>query len=226
MTVTDWGQIVTDSLLDLWARFIGFLPSLIGALLVLVIGWIVAEAIGRLVRKLIEVLRVDSALSKTVVKDVVEKSGLSLNLSKFLGEVVKWFLLLVFFIAATDILGLSRVGKFLDDVLQYLPNLVIAILILLVGVLFARFAKQVARSSIKAAGFESGDLLGAITQWVIWIFALSAALVQLGVAVFLVQTIITGIIAMLALAGGLAFGLGGRDHAKEILDKIKSDISR
>ena len=138
--------------------------------------------------------------------------------------VVKWFLLLAIFLAAADILGLSQISSFLNDVLLYIPNVVAAAAILLVGTLVAGFISRLVRHSVQAAGLASSDMLGSVAQWAIMVFTVLAALYQLNVAAAFVQTLFTGFIAMVAIAGGLAFGLGGKEHASKVLNKIERDI--
>ncbi|MBU2229194.1 hypothetical protein KJ810_02180, partial [Patescibacteria group bacterium] len=138
-TIQTWGETISLSFQDLWVRFINFLPSLIGALLVIIIGWIIAAALGRLVAKLLNKLWLDKALRKIRIGEIFEKAGVPFNVSNSLGFLVKWFLIIVSMMAAADILKLSQVTEFLNRVLLYIPNVVIAVIILLVGVLFANF---------------------------------------------------------------------------------------
>jgi hypothetical protein len=147
-----------------------------------------------------------------------------LSISGTISWLVKWFLLLVIFLAASNILNLNQVSDFLNQVLLYIPNVIAGAAILLVGSMVASFLARLVKHSVQAAGLASADLLGTVTQWAIMIFTILATLAQLNVATAFVQTLFTGIIAMLAIAGGLAFGLGGREHASRALDKIERDI--
>jgi len=126
--------------------------------------------------------------------------------------------------AATDILGLTQVTAFLQVVLQYLPNVIVAALILLVGAMFAEFMQRLVRASVDAAGMMSAGFLGSIAKWSILIFALFAALDQLGVARSFIITLLQGFVAMLAIAGGLAFGLGGQNAARDFVGKIRDEM--
>lgn len=224
MTIQDWGLAITDSLIDLWVRFINFVPLLVGALVVFLIGWFVAVALGKLVTQVLRTLRVDQVLDNAGLRNTLDKANVKGTVSGFLGALVKWFLLIAFLIAATDILGLQQVGIFLNSVLLYIPQLVIAVIILLVAVLLSRFVVNIIQASVKAAGFNYGNFLATVAKWAIMIFAFLAALDQLGVAPALVRTLFTGIIALIAIAGGLAFGLGGKDIAAEFLNKVRHEI--
>jgi hypothetical protein len=225
-TIQTWGDTVSSSFQDLWVRFIDFLPSLVGALLVIIIGWMIASALGKLVAKLLKKLWLDKALKKIRIGEVFEKAGVPFNISNSLGFLVKWFLIIVFMLAAADILRLTQVTEFLNRVLLYIPNVVIAVVIMLVGVLFANFLAQIIEHGVKAARLEAGHFLAGIAKWAIIIFATLAALVQLGIASSLLQILFTGLIAMLAIAGGLAFGLGGRQHAEKVLSNLEKDLKR
>jgi len=224
-SVQTWGEAISTSLLGLWIRFIDFLPSLIGALLVFFMGLIVAIALGKVAEKIIKVIRIDQVVDKMSFSEKFRSSGIKLSVSKFFGELVKWFLVLVFLMAATDILGLDQVTNFLNSIILYIPNVLVAVIILSVAFILGGFAYSFIRSSTKAAGIMSASLLAAISRWSIIIFGLLAALIQLGIAVSLVNTIFIGLVAALSLASGLAFGLGGKEEAASILKNLREGLS-
>jgi len=224
MVIQTWTEVVTASLQTLWAGFIGFLPSLLGAIIVFIIGWIIAVLLGKLAAQIIKTLRVDQVLEKMGFKKSFERANLKLDSSKFFGELVRWFFIIVFLMAATDILGLYQVTEFLRRVLLYIPQLIVAVLILLTAVLIANFMQKLVKASVDAAGFGASNFLATLTKWSILVFAGLAALLQLGIVPSLIQTIFTGVIAALVIAAGLAFGLGGKDFATEVLGKIKRDV--
>lgn len=224
--VQTWGEAITMSLLGLWDRFIVFLPSLIGALLVFFLGLIVAVALGKVAEKLINLLRIDQVIDKMKLGERFKDSGIQIKVSKFFGELVRWFLILVFLMASTDILNLTQVSEFLNSVILYIPNIVIATIILSVAFLFGNFVFHTVRSSTRIAGVVSASFLATFAKWSIVIFGLLAALIQLGIAVSLVNTIFIGLIAALSLAFGLAFGLGGREEAGLLLKKIREDLTK
>ena len=224
-SVQTWGEAITVSLINLWDRFINFVPSLVGAVLVFVAGWIVAVALGKVVEHIVKMVKIDDVMEKAGTKARLEKAGVSLNVAKFIGGLVKWFLVLVFLMAATDILKLVQVTNFLNSIILYLPNVVVAAVILAVAFLVANFVYAVVKGSTKVAGLVSATLLATIAKWAIVIFGFLAALIQLGIATSLINTLFIGFVAMLALAGGLAFGLGGKDEAATILRKIRQEIT-
>lgn len=219
-----YSSAVTDSLRSLYERLIGFLPMFLVAIIVLIVGWIVAVFVAKLVRQVLHSLKLDEVGDKLGLDELSSRTGMKLSVSGAVSWLVKWFLLLAIFLAASDILGLSQISAFLNSVLAYIPNVIAAAAIMLVGTMVAQFLARLVRHSVKAAGLRSADLLGSITQWAIMVFTFLATLDQLGVASTFVQTLFTGIIAMLAIAGGLAFGLGGKDHASKVLDTVERDI--
>jgi hypothetical protein len=219
------GQAITGPLADLWERFANYFPLLVGALLVFFLGLIVASALGKVAEKIINVLRIDQAVEKLKVGEKFKHAGFEIKVSHFFGELVKWFLILVFLMASTDILGLGQVTIFLNEIIWYVPNIVVATVILSIAFLLGNFVYHVVRSSTKVAGVISASLLAIISKWAIVIFGLLAALAQLGIMANFIYTIFTGLVAMLALAGGLAFGLGGKDEAALILKKLREELT-
>ncbi|MAF20384.1 MAG: hypothetical protein CMI55_01740 [Parcubacteria group bacterium] len=225
MAIQTWTEVITSSLQTLWIGFVGFVPSLLGAIIVFIIGWVIAALLGRLAAQIIGVLRIDSILEKIGFKKSLSRANLKLDSGKFIGELVKWFFIIVFLMAATDILRLPQVTEFLRKVLLYIPQLIVAVLILLAAVLIANFLQRLVKASVEAAGFGSANFLGSVTKWAILVFAILAALLQLGIVPSLIQTLFTGVVAALVISSGLAFGLGGKELATQILNKLKRDVS-
>lgn len=225
-SVQTWGEAITMSLIGLWERFFSFLPSLLGALLVFFFGLIVAIALGKVAEKLIAIIRIDQIIEKMSFGEKFKEAGIKIKVSRFFGELVKWFLVLVFLMAATDILHLTQVSQFLNSVILYIPNIVIATIILSVAFLLGNFVFHAVRSSTRVAGVMSASFLAIIAKWSIIIFGLLAALIQLGIAASLVNTIFIGLVAAFSIAFGLAFGIGGKDEAGLLLKKIREDLTK
>lgn len=224
MVLQTWGDVIVASLQQSWAAVADFVPLFIGAAVVFIVGWIVAVALGKVVAEIMRVLRVDALLRQLDVERALERGGVRLNSGAFIGALVKWFLIIVFLLAAVNILGLSQVSDFLRQVLLYIPNVVVAALILLIALKVAEVVERAVKSSVEAAGMR-GAVVGVVARWAIWVFAVIAALLQLGVATVLLQTLVTGLVAMLALAFGLAFGLGGRDAAASFIDRLRREVA-
>ena len=148
-----------------------------------------------------------------------------MNSGAFLGGLVKWFIIIVFLVASLEVLGLTQVNIFLQEVvLLYVPQVIVAVLILLVVAVIAEVARNVVAGAAKAADMLSANLLGSVAKWAIWIFAILAALNQLGVATAFVQTLFTGVIVALSLGFGLAFGLGGQKSAADYVERLRGEV--
>lgn len=221
-----WSDVLTASFQDLWMGVISFAPKFIVAIVIFMAGWFLAAFLGKVIGQAVRALKVDKLLQSAGFEDTLTKAGFKLDVGAFIGGLVKWFILIVVLVATLDVLGLSQVNEFLSGVvLSYLPNVIVAALILIVATVLADTTQKVVVGSAKAAGVTSAGFLGAVAKWAIWIFALLAALYQLGVAGVFAQTLFTGIIAMIVIAGGLAFGLGGKDMAARALDKMSDELN-
>ena len=224
MFIQNWVSAFVDSLLNVWYGVADFLPKLIIALIIFAIGWVLAALLEKLVESIFKSLRVDSALKSAGLEDVVKRSGHSLNSGMFVGALVKWFVVVVFLMSAFDAIGLAQVNGFLHDIVGYLPTIIVSVLILMVAVVVANAMQKLVVASAHAAHVKSAELLGRVTKWSIWIFALLTALYNLGVAPALIQTVVMAVFAGAALALGLAFGLGGKEVAQKWLEKTSSNI--
>ncbi len=224
MAIQTWTEVVTASLQSLWTGFMDFLPIFLGAIIVFIIGWIIAVLLGKLTTQIVRSLRIDQILEKIGFRKSLEKANLKLDSGNFFGELVRWFFIIVFLMASTDILGLSEVTIFLKTVLLYIPQLVVAVIILLIAVLVSNFLQKLVKASVEAAGLKSANFLGAVTKWSILVFAFLAALLQLGIVPSLIQTLFTGFVAALTLGIGLSFGLGGKESAAEFLNNLKKEV--
>jgi len=225
MLVQESVGFLQQSFYDLWSAVIAYVPNIVVATLIFIIGWVIGAIIGRIVAQVVHALRVDNALRGAGVEEVLSKAGFNLNSGRFVGELVKWFIIVVFLVASLDVLGLTQVNIFLQEVvLLYLPQVIVAVLILLLAAVIAEMAKNIVVASARAAGAHSINLMGSVTKWAIWIFAVLAALSQLGVASSFVQTLFTGVVIALSLGFGLAFGLGGKEAAADYIKKMKKEI--
>ena len=225
MIVSQSASVLQTSFADLWYTVVQFLPSIVAAVIIFIIGWIVGIVLYRVVEQVVKVLRIDDALKAAGVNEAAREAGINLNIGAFLGTLVQWFIVVVFLVAALDVLGLNRVTIFLQQVvLLYLPQVIVAVLILILAAIVAEAAKNVIAGSARAAGAHSGNLAGTVAKYAIWVTAILAVLNQLGVATEFVQTLFTGIVVALALGFGLAFGLGGKEAAARAIEKVRSEI--
>ena len=225
MDYSTYQVTVVNALSDLYAKTISYLPNLVAAIIVLIVGWIIGLFLGKLVEKILQTIKIDHLANQIGLQNLSQKTGRKLSITALGGWLVKWFFFLGSFLAAANILGLNDVSTFLyQDVLTYAGHVVIAMAILLLGILAANFFSDIVVSTVRASGLHKGDALGAITRWAILIFTVIAALAQLQIATAFLQDLFRAVVAMLAIAGGLAFGLGGQAHAKKALDSIESGL--
>jgi hypothetical protein len=202
------------------AYIVSILPIVLAAILILVVGWLVADWLGKLVRRVLEKVYVDQALEKLGVTKTLQSVGFRLSVSRALGWLVTWFLYAVVLVSTANLLGLEDISRFLNAVVLYIPNVIIAVVVMVVGIVVGSFVETLVIETTRAANIAAGPTLARLSKWTIVVFALLAALVQLNVAEELITILFTGFVAMLALAGGIAFGLGGKDKAKEVIDSL------
>lgn len=223
--IVEASDIVRGSLLTLWSGVASFVPNFIAAVIVFLIGWVIAALLGRLAYHIVRALRVDGALTRIGFRQAWEKSGFKLNTPKLFYELVKWFFIIVFLMAATNILRLDEVTEFLRTVVLYIPNVIVAAIILLIGILVAKFLEGLVQASVRAAGLVSSNFLGALTKWSVFVFSLLVALAQLRVADDIIKIVIIGFVSAASLGLGLSFGLGGVKHADEMISSMKRRIN-
>lgn len=227
MVFTTWADVLSQSFQSLFFGLVTFIPNLVVAIIIFIIGWLVGVGFGRVVAQVIDALRVDQALKATGLEKVLSRAGVELSAGKFLGFLVKWFFIIVFLVASLDVLHLTTVNLFISDVvLGYLPQVIVAVLILLVAAVIAEAARRVIEGSAKAASLHAAGFLGKVAQYAIWTFALLAAMAQLNIASAFVQTLFTGVVIAVSLALGLAFGLGGQKAAEHYIDRLQEEIKK
>jgi len=224
--ISDWGTQLSMAFTGIGVQVLQFLPKLILAIIIFIAGWVVGSVLCEVVSKIVKAIKFDAILESAGAKGLLGKAGFNLNTGAFLGGLVKWFIIIVFLVTALDVLKLEAVNAFLTNVvLGYIPQVIVATLIIVVAAYLADVAQKVLTGGALALESKHAGFVGGIARWSIWIVALLAALNQLGIAGGMMQTIFTGLVAMLAIAGGLAFGLGGKDAAARYIEKLRGDIS-
>jgi hypothetical protein len=203
-----------------------FLPNLLAAIVIFVIGVIVAAILRGALVRILDAINFEGALGGTGIPHALKRAESNLTVSKLLGELLRWFAILIFLIPAVDQLGLGAVNDVLKSLLLYIPNVVVAVIIVAIGAIFARIARDFVTATATGLGGELAQVVGEVARWAIIIFTLLAALNQLGVATDLIRILFTGVVAMLALAGGLAFGLGGKESAEMLLKRFFDRVSK
>jgi len=225
MLLQQAGYQLSGALSSLWTGVVMHVPSIILAIIIFIVGWVIGSVLGKAVAQVITSLKIDNLFKGTGFEEALARGGFKLSVGGFFGGLVKWFLIIVFLMASLEMVGLTEINVFLREVVgSFLPNVFIAAFVLVIAGVVADAAKKIVVGSVKATNVARANLFGTITVYAIWIFAFIIALSQLGIAERLMNAIFIGIIAMLALAGGLAFGLGGRDAASRAIDRMKSDV--
>jgi hypothetical protein len=225
MIIQTWADVLTQSFQNLWIGIVNFVPNVLVAIIIFVFGWLVGAALASIISQVVKTVKLDEALKKTGLNDVVQRAGFTLDSGAFLGALVKWFFIIVFLMASLEVLGLTQVNLFLQTVvLAYLPQVIVAVLMVLVGAVLAEVAKDIVGGGARAAGVRSAGLAGNVAKWAIWLFTVLAVLSQLQVAAAFVQTLFTGIVIAVSLAVGLSFGLGGQDAAARTIERIRSEV--
>lgn len=201
-----------------------FIPHLVGALVILLIGWIVAWAVGKAVTMLLRKVGFDRLSNRIGLTRMEQRMGIRMDTAQLLGKIVFWFLFLIFLVPATDALGLPTVSNTLNTLVSYLPNVFVAIVVLVLGALIGVLVGDIVRGTVRATNVGNPDIFAGITRWAIIGFACLIALQQLEIAPALITVLFTAIMGALALAFGLAFGLGGRESAQHLLSRSESNL--
>ena len=221
-----WGDVFNASLQELWWGFVQFTPKLVIAIIFFAVGWVLGAVIARALEQVFSALKVDNLLKSIGMDGFFRKAGMNLNSGYFIGQVVKWFVIVVFLIPSLDLVGLNSIKDFLqNDVLGFLPRVIVAALILIITTIVADALSKTVTASVKTMNLTSANMLGAVAKYAVWIFAFIIALGQLGVADYYMSVLFTGIIAMLSIGGALAFGLGGKDAAAKFIAKVGEEVS-
>ena len=220
-----WGDVFNASLQELWWGFIQFAPKLILAIVFFIIGWVLGTLVAKAFEHVFIALKIDKLFQSIKADEFMHKAGLNLNTGYFVGQLVKWFIIIVFLLPSLNLVGLTSISTFLsEDVLGFLPRVIIASFILIIATVVAEGLSKAVVATTKAMSLKSANMLGTIAKYAIWIFAFIIALGQLGIAPAYMQILFAGIIGMLAVAGALAFGLGGKDAASRFISKMGEDM--
>lgn len=215
-----WRSVIINSFQNLWIKSVNFLPNLISAFFILLIGLIVARIFSRFITRTLQYFYLDKAADSLGIRERLKRMGIEIDASKIVGLVIKWFFIVVFLVAAADILKFTQITDFLNKVLLYIPNVIIAVVIMMLGIIFANFIYGMVKASVYVTQLGAAEIIASIARWSILIFTIMAALVQLNIAAELVETLVKGFTAMVAIAGGIAFGWGGKEKAEKIIDKL------
>lgn len=214
-------DILGQALVDTGMTLVSFLPNVIIAIVLFTLGWVAGSILGRAITHLITALKVDAALHKAGMDVVSERAGVRVSVAGFLGGIIKWLVIVAFTVASAEILGLTQVTALLRDILVYIPQVIIAAVVLVMAALIGDFVARLIEHSVKATGIKA-HFAAQVAKWsIVIVGGIFPALTQLRIAQGLVEVLFTGVVFALSLALGLAFGLGGRDAAARAIEKMK-----
>jgi len=223
MEVQDWAQLTSNAVSDALANVINYIPSFLAAALVVVIGVIVAWAVKYVIVK---------GLSYIKLKKYTDAVGLGkiftekVEFASLLGDLAKWTIIIVFLIPAFEILNLTQINQVILGIVDYIPSVIVAVVAIVVGSVIADLASRVVRSSAATIGSENADIAADVTRWAIIIFVILGALQQLNILPELISTITIGAVAFFVIAGGMAFGLGGKDAAADVIVAFRKRLPK
>jgi hypothetical protein len=224
--VQDTGDALKASLAGALNTFLSAIPRIIGFAVVLIVGWIISSLLARGVEALLHAVKFNDLASRAGLADFVHKMGVRDDSAGVIASIVKWFVRLITLVVAFDTLGLPAVSNVLQQLLLWLPNLIVALVVLVIGGLAAKALSRLVRGASAEAGFSNPDTLATVTSVAVWGFSIVVAINQLGIATTLINTLMVGLVGALALGFGLAFGLGGRDRAAQVLETIGRNVER
>jgi len=189
MIVENWITITIESLQNMWQSFLSFIPGLIGALIVIIVGWFISIAIGKIVTEILKRIKFDKLFEKGAWKEALAKAKWKLDPSGFIGSIVKWVLFVVFLKAAVEILGLKEFAVFMGEIVMWLPNLIVAAAIFVVAVIASEYLPKIIRASAEGMRIKYSHFIEKIVKYSIWVFAILAILIQLGIAQTMFMTL-------------------------------------
>jgi small-conductance mechanosensitive channel len=224
-TVANWGAAIYTSLTTALALAFAFIPKLIGFLIILLVGWIVASALSKALTWLLKKIGFERMATRVGLTRLEQQMGVRMNTAEILGKVLYWFVFLIFLVSAFDSLGLTTVSTILTQVIAYIPNVFVAILVLFLGTLASTFVADLVRGATSSANVGNPNLFSNIARYAILGFAGLIALEQLQIAPALLNILFTAVVGAAALAFGLAFGLGGREAAQRMLNRTENTVN-
>jgi len=216
-TVSDWGSAFMTSMATALAALLGAVPRIVGFLVILLVGWVIASLIAKGVAMLLRSVKFNELAQRAGLSDFVNKMGMRVDSAGFLAGIAKWFVRLIALVVAFDALGLPAVSQVLQDFLLWLPNAVVALVVLVIGGLAAKALSSLVRGATATGQLGNPETLSKVASTLTWAFTIVVAVNQLGIARALVNTLFMAAVGAIALALGLAFGLGGRDTAGRIV---------
>jgi hypothetical protein len=221
LAVIEWNTLIVEPVTKMLSRILAYLPVLLGALIILIVGWIVAKAIRGLVDWLLKAVRFDVLADKAGISEILKKGNLDISAREVVSNIVYWLIIIMVLVMTVDALGLPKASDVLASLFDYVPKVIAALLVLIVAMFLASFVSGIVRTAAGNANLPKPEILAGISRWAIIIFAVTIALEQLGIAPLLVTATFNIILGGVVLALALAFGLGGKDAAARYLEELR-----
>ncbi len=221
LAAIEWRNLVVEPVTQMLTKILAYLPVLLGALVILIVGWLVAKAIRRLINWLLKTIRFDTLAEKAGISEILEKGDLKISAGEVVSSIVYWLIVIMVLVMTVDALGLPKASDVLTSLFAYVPKVIAALLVLIVAMFLANFVAGIVRTAAGNANLPKPQLLAGISRWAIIIFAITISLEQLGIAPLLVSATFNIILGGIVLALAIAFGLGGKDAAAKYLEELK-----
>ena len=206
--MVDWQTTVVEPVEQMWASVLGFMPTLISVILILIVGWMLAALIQKVITRFLKLARLDAVSEKIGIANILTKGDINYTLSEIIGVMIYWLLMLVVFLMAVNALQLTVAAELLHGVILYLPNVIASVFILVLGIFFASIVANAVRTTAANAGIAQARSLGQFTQVIIVIFTIMESLNQLKIDTTILQLVVKAALYAVALGVGLAIGLG------------------
>jgi len=217
----EWWNLTTEAVTEYLQDVINYIPQVLGAIVVILLGVLVGWAIKTVVVKGLRFIKLKPYTDAIGLNKVFKTKE---DLVELVGDLVKWVAIIVFLIPALNILGLTDVNDIVKGIVAYLPNVVVAAAIVMVGAVLADLASRTVEAAVQTIGAKTAAIVADVTRWAVVVFTILVALNQLGIASDIINTLVTGLVALIAIAGGLAFGLGGQEAAKEAIERLRKNL--
>ena len=222
----EWGTLIADPLREMLTTIMAYLPVVLGALVILIVGWLVAKAVKRIVDWLLATVRFDMLADKAGIADVLKKGNLKTTASQVVTGLVYWLIMIMVLVMVVNALGLPKASDILASLFAYVPKVIGALFVLVMAMFLANFVSGIVRTAAGNANLPKPEILAGISRWTIIIFAVTISLGELGIATLLVTTTFNIILGGVCLALALAFGLGGKDAAARYLEELREKRSQ
>ena len=222
----DWKAILWDPVSGIFTRAVNFLPTLISAFAVIIIGWFIAKAIQKITSKVFSWLKLDVLSDKSGLSNLLSKGGIKQTFSQLLSVLLYWFVMLLVFISALNILQLNVLAQLMDKIIFYIPNVIAAVFVVVVGMYLASFLSGLVKTAMKGIGVQEAHFLGNLTRSVVILFALVISLQQLRIQAGILSFALQVSLGSIGLAIGLAFGLGGKETASRMLEEWREKVRK